>query len=471
MRPAFALLVLALPAPAFGDAATLRQRGDTAIHARAIFKKYCSECHNGQKTFDVLDHAQLMAPEGTERPVPFVNLKNSTRSQVLEFIEDGSMPPGGRKGPTEKEISVLKAWIAAEAPSYPKAFDPVYVQNSVQTDWQGRLPEDYRYISFAHLITDDPGSPNVTAVESRLRSALQNATTKSRVIELDPVDPAATIYRLNVKKLGWIEPDKFQLIVQQKPMGTIEFVALDLIQLEYPFPTTDVEGFAKRVPPSRYAPSVFVYRGDWLGDVLAAESPLAADMRSMVELTDAKEGEEPAGPRIPTMGIHAPAARGATAPLTAWYSDGHPGPFTVDFTLKDRKPPFSVETSEPVPLEATAERTARAVLFNVLSDGSVRQQGTIESILKKGEPFAFRGANGPLRLSLLSGAESAVEHFVLFAGENELPKFSIIRSNHLEDREQRDRSPIWRIVIEQSVKFDSSKVVCKVVQITVTKKK
>src|SRR5690242_7639859 len=79
---------------------TRRERGDLAIQARAILQHYCRDCHGENPIRDsvsVLDHRALTA-KGP--PIPFVNLDEPRgRSQVIEFIEDGSMPPGGRDRP------------------------------------------------------------------------------------------------------------------------------------------------------------------------------------------------------------------------------------------------------------------------------------------------------------------------------------------------------------------------------------
>src|SRR5438045_536798 len=140
------LLTVAAALPVRGAELTRRERGDLAIHSRAILKKYCGECHGEEKavSFSVLNHAQLLS---ASHPVPFVSLK---RSQVIELIEDGSMPPGGRNRPTEKDIETLKAWVDANAPSYPKAFDDQTTLRLMLDDWKQN--PSVRYLSFAHLI-------------------------------------------------------------------------------------------------------------------------------------------------------------------------------------------------------------------------------------------------------------------------------------------------------------------------------
>src|SRR5262245_53929765 len=123
-RIAFALVfAFAFVAPVAAAEKGHRPRGDLAIKARAILKKYCADCHGetpAPSNLSVLDYKQLIR---TGSPVPFVSLERAKRSQVLEFVEDGSMPPGGRDRPNPDEVRTLKEWVAASAPSFPKAFD------------------------------------------------------------------------------------------------------------------------------------------------------------------------------------------------------------------------------------------------------------------------------------------------------------------------------------------------------------
>src|SRR3954468_19782124 len=109
--PKSAVLILLL-LPAFAEAQTLtrREKGDLAIQARAILNKHCGECHgdaNNPRRLAVLDYTKVVSKTV---PVPFVSLE-SKRSQVLEFIESGAMPPGNRAGLGDAEIDVLKKWV------------------------------------------------------------------------------------------------------------------------------------------------------------------------------------------------------------------------------------------------------------------------------------------------------------------------------------------------------------------------
>ncbi len=157
----FALLALLIPASQSRADEPVelsrREKGDLAIQARGILKKYCSECHSGEAsqrgTILVLDHTKLVAAGPNK--VPFVFPRNPNASQIVQFIEDGSMPPGFRPRPTDDEIATLKKWIAESAPSYPKAFDNRNTLK-VMLDDMDRQPAEsiryLRYLSLAHLV-------------------------------------------------------------------------------------------------------------------------------------------------------------------------------------------------------------------------------------------------------------------------------------------------------------------------------
>src|SRR6266545_8120809 len=103
LRVVCTTLLLLSPAVAFAESPS-RASGDLAIQAREILRKHCSGCHTGspdvgKSKLNVMDYAQLTA---TDRPVPAV--KPGGRSQLLELIKDGSMPPANRPGPTVAEV-------------------------------------------------------------------------------------------------------------------------------------------------------------------------------------------------------------------------------------------------------------------------------------------------------------------------------------------------------------------------------
>src|SRR5262249_31536339 len=158
----------------------------------AVLRKYCSECHGEKPTrtqLSLLDHRQVIA-ERTNR-VPLVTPGDPDHSRLIELIEDGAMPPGGRSRPTAEDVASLRAWIGSKAPSSPGGLAAPSALAGTRADlarqkWDGAPP--FRYLSLAHLVGDG-GPPDLRAAEQRLRDALLAASGKA--LALQPIDDAA----------------------------------------------------------------------------------------------------------------------------------------------------------------------------------------------------------------------------------------------------------------------------------------
>ena len=106
-------------------------------------------------------------------PVPFVSPGQDEASQIIQFIEDGSMPPGDRPRPTDEETGTLKEWIRETAPSYPRDFDDRTTLEAMLADLRQHAEEapHLRYFSLAHLIRDNEPLPDLKKVEFDLQRA------------------------------------------------------------------------------------------------------------------------------------------------------------------------------------------------------------------------------------------------------------------------------------------------------------
>jgi len=477
LRPALVVLA-AVVGPVEGSRAdepaplTRRERGDLAIRTRGILRQYCGECHGetpARSALSLLDHKQVVAKTA---PIPFVNLLDPARSQVIEFVADGSMPPGGRPRPTAVELATLEAWVASRAPSYPKAFDDRATLGVLLDDWAAQKAEDQphlRYLSLAHLVRDDGPIPDLKAAEAKLQRALLAASGKTTAPQ--PVDDSATLFRLDLRTLGWDARDLFDRVEKGVPRpDAYPIVPFDLLLLEDPHalvsPAKDL--LAARLDPflaatKQIRPTPFL-RADWLGDALAPGTPLAADLKSLVDLAAAvaKSAERmPAGPPArPFAGAKPVAvATRAAAPVAAWYA-GDIAPVPDPFGLKaeivsaNGNPPASkVEVGQPFRLRVSADREARFVLLNVLASGDVRVQPVGGGdLLKPAEPRLLGPAEGkPFEAgSLVGGGGEETEHFVLVAAAGGVSAPTVIRSRHDDSNTSRmaGRSPVWRFVFD-----------------------
>jgi mono/diheme cytochrome c family protein len=476
-----ALLLLTL-VPAASRAAEPpdpRERGDLAVRARAILRKHCGECHGEKPTrgrFSVLDHRQVTADR---TPVRYVAPGEPNDSRLIETIEDGAMPPGGRSRLTKEEVDTLRAWVVAKAPSYPAAFDDRYALAAVLDDldrqkWDGPLP--FRYVSFAHLA--DAGSPDLRAAEPRLRDALLAASGKPIVPQ--PVDDAATVFRLDLRATGWLTPDLFDRMEGPKPAGVYRAVPFDLVLLEYPLPfaapkSDRLDRFLEAAGQLRPVPYL---RGDWLADILRKDGPLAAEMRSLTELA-AKPGADVPGP-VPRPFAGAKPVRNSPPPLGAWYSSDvatDPLPFISTVMLMDPEGKLLPELVPELPADGrfqifiNAKADASFAVVRVPADGEVRLQAIDVTRLKANQDGRVKTDTGRpfVPLPILSGAATATEHILVFMTDRELPELTVIRSRHTEDPTT-NRYPIYRVVpAGKGDTYDPARVIRKVIPLKVVK--
>jgi mono/diheme cytochrome c family protein len=501
------LLVLLATSPVRADEPlSTRERGDLAIGARAILRKYCSECHGAgekakQGTVNVLEHPRLLAKG--PNPVPFVAPKNAAGSQIVQLIEDGSMPPGGRQRPTAGEIDTLKKWIAAEAPGFPVKFDEESTLKILLDDLSNR-PADalhLRYVSFSHLVGDG-SPPDLKSKETSLFAALKVCGIENPP---QPVDGAATIYRFDVRQAGWDNRELFYQTNKGAKDDIYQLTPFDLILLEYPHGTTlpaDNPLFPRLneyVMAARLARPIPYMRGDWVAAQLEKGTPLADDLRSLTELDAAlakednpvlgREKNMPCGTAsrafaarnpVPAAPNTKPTLGSSILPLSARYS-GDCQAETPPFDLKaepigeNEEPVTTVPTRTGFNLRVTSDRDVHFVLLMVWSDGSIHvQQTNTRGFLKAGKSVLAMSDGKPFKISgILTGEPTATEYFVLLASQSELPAVIIVRSRHAAnpDCDEKKRFPVYRFLFDTAAKFDSAAVVRRVVPITVIAKK
>jgi hypothetical protein len=477
---------------------TRRERGDLAIRARAILKKYCAECHRENNpdltTLPVLDHGRLTAK--APNPVPFVAPGDAARSQVIQFIEDGSMPPGGRPRPNPDEIDTLKAWVAAKAPSYPKAFDDRTTLDVLLRDFEQLDAMDARfarYLSLAHLVIDDENAPppDLRSAEKRLRDALLTASDKP--VTAVPVDDTATLFRIDLRTSGWHTPDLLDKIDRRKPVDIAPLVPFDLILLEYPLagalPGDD--RLTKFLAATKQVRPVPFLRADWLADALITRTvkvddeplplPLASDLAALTGLATElarPKPDLPCGPRArPFAGARRVRGAAGSLPLSAWYAgdcEPDPAPFQLTMEVVNRRddPIQKVGVDDVFLLRVESNRDVSFTLLAVLADGEVRVQPVAGgNLLQAGKPRQLRPdtAGGFQIGSILGGGNTATEHFVLLASEGGAPTAVPVRSRHADHAvcRKQGQAPVWRFLVESP---DPRPVVRKVVPITVVGK-
>jgi mono/diheme cytochrome c family protein len=505
-RLALAVLLASAAGAVAADPPSARQKSDAAIEARRVLKKYCAECHTsggaGHKAFAVLDHAGFMA---ADVPVPFANKAAPSGSLILHLLEDGSMPPGGKPRPSKDEVAAVRAWIGTGAAGYPASFGEASVLDEIVRHEATKVPTPaeaagYRYVSFRHLFADDAPAPPMGDLEPAFKKALFAAAGTTN-FPVDPIDDLGTIYRIDAGKIGWTAPDLFDRVTAGKADGSADFNGFDLILLEYPFvgppPAAAKDFLAKR---KQVRPVPFL-RGDWLTAALLVKSdagkdeptPLALDLKTVFRLSQFPDAP-PSGPKLRAKPFAETLSRplaadiraGKEYPLVSGMSVGDITPDAAPFELSFRfsvtgnpAPALDVTTRDIFRIEVKPTRDVFVECVWVQSDGEcvvqplkVNRAETDKflTLLPPAENRGFKVA------SILTGADTATEHVVLFASEKPMPLFEIVRSRHKEEIAKGD-ARIWRFVTPYPLvpagerdPLDASKVVRRIIPVKVRAK-
>jgi len=316
------VLVLLVGSTAGAQPATT---AELVFRARQILVKHCAECH-GEKptpsTLGLLDHAQLLAKTN---PVPLVRAREASASQVLDLIEEGSMPPGDRAKVSPADAKILRAWIEDGAKAYPIRFDDEFAYATILADVE-KLPaadlKNTRYLTLHHLAADGSNADLMTA-RTDFVAGVKSVINRGAPGPV-PLDPTHTVFRLDIGKADWGQKRFTRLDNRAKavddPLGDL----FDVVLLEYPYAVIPrrsdafdqlTQRFLAKVEQVR--PFVFV-RGDWFVSTVTT-APLADDLRELI--APIPPGLSHPKPRVARKTDAAPAPEGADPipALDAWY--------------------------------------------------------------------------------------------------------------------------------------------------------
>jgi hypothetical protein len=197
------------------------------------------------------------------------------------------MPPGQHPKLNPTECQVLRSWIAAGAPSF--LVTDEYIHQSLLDDVRSLAPKERataRYFTFNHLLTDLRPLEEVSQ-QRRLLAALLRHLAGKKGLLLHPVDDQATLFRVDLRKLGWDRQPFQELRVNDDGLPVAgnksRLNLFDLVLLEYPFGILPPESalwdeLAKELlmHAAQVRPLASV-RGDWFMN-LATKRPLYQEL-------------------------------------------------------------------------------------------------------------------------------------------------------------------------------------------------
>jgi mono/diheme cytochrome c family protein len=177
-----------------------------ALRARAVLAGHCAACHGGADRARggfgyVLDRDRLVEAGQVVPGKP-------RRSPLYQRIADGEMPPAKRPRPSADELATLRRWIESGAPALP-APPPVLIAESemlrrVRADLQSLPPRQRRftrYLTLHHLAA--LSAADLQTHRHALAKLVNSLSWHPRLRLPLAVDPARTIYRIDLRSYKW----------------------------------------------------------------------------------------------------------------------------------------------------------------------------------------------------------------------------------------------------------------------------
>jgi tetratricopeptide (TPR) repeat protein/mono/diheme cytochrome c family protein len=217
-------LVLGIPATALaqGDAA------DLANKARALFEKHCYRCHGQDGANEggvnyILDRDKLI-----ERRKILPGSPDKSRLFKRVTHPDDPMPPAEEKvRPARDDIQLLRAWIAAGAPSAVAAapkravIAPAEMLALIRADLD-KVPERSRrftrYFTLTHLHNAGLSVDELQSFRHALSKLVNSLSWDSRIVVPQAIDPPGTILRIDLRDYQWNEK-VWEAVLAVNPYG------------------------------------------------------------------------------------------------------------------------------------------------------------------------------------------------------------------------------------------------------------
>jgi mono/diheme cytochrome c family protein len=186
-----------------------------AQKATALMRDRCFKCHGAggaaQNGIFVLDRQKLISAGAL---VP-----GNAESLLIQVVRSKSMPllQPGEKALSEAEVSTLREWVLAGAPSTSTASSAPrsFITNSeiarfIVKDLRAtdeRYQKFQRYYSLAHLYNAGVPKEELELYRGSLAKLLNSLSWSRVIMKPVPIDPARTIFRVDLRLLDWTKND------------------------------------------------------------------------------------------------------------------------------------------------------------------------------------------------------------------------------------------------------------------------
>jgi mono/diheme cytochrome c family protein len=182
-------------------AACSSARADQPSEGVAILAKHCGKCHAGAKAegdLGFVTDTQRLITEGYLVP------GDARRSQLVQRIVDGEMPPAGVKlRPSAQEIAALTSWIDGMPTTTGfrgwREIDRLLAADAAKVPF-GAEP---RWFSLVHLANAGATDAQLDRYRTALATLLASLTWSAKAPPVVTIDRERTLFRIDLRDLGW----------------------------------------------------------------------------------------------------------------------------------------------------------------------------------------------------------------------------------------------------------------------------
>lgn len=185
---------------------------EVAGKARAVLETSCHRCHGQEGTSEGGFNFVLNLEKLAETHVSARNPEASLLLERMTADDDSVMPPPDEEPrPTAADITLIRAWIEAGAPSGATEKPREFITNEqivkhILADVRAaseRSRRFLRYFTLTHLYNRGVSEDELQTFRNAFVKLINSLSWNTNLIIPDAVDPARTVYRIDIRQLNW----------------------------------------------------------------------------------------------------------------------------------------------------------------------------------------------------------------------------------------------------------------------------
>ena len=240
----------------------------TAAKAYAVFDQHCARCHQVGKVSGhppVNDFGNILDVAALAQESSLIQPGNPDGSRIYSMMMSRAMPYDiyheGKAGeaPQAKDLDAVRSWIqglkaddTCKDPTISAAAERDLMERAIEATPAERRPQ-IRFISLAHLHNTCAGPKRMKAYRQGVMHLVNSLSWVVAPVRLDALDPAQTILRIDLTKLGW-SSETWERLTSAYPYASAANLTSETLRKET-------------------AAAIPVVRGDWFA-FAASRAPL-----------------------------------------------------------------------------------------------------------------------------------------------------------------------------------------------------